>query len=362
MKKNGLVVTWNVGSSSIKVSAWEGERCCWTSLYELPPFSSKTKQKFQAAVRHAQKKIDRLALPIEAHLHRIVFGGPRAYRPLRVSTGSLHSLQQWRDRDPLHLPAALAVIHHVKTHWPKATGWLLYDAFPYEHLPPFAREYALPRWLVEKYHIHRVGYHGLSHWSAVQQTARKQKKNVSSWSGVTVHLGSGSSITAWDHGQAIDTSMGFSPLSGPMMGTRSGDLDPLIPTFLVRHAGMTPARVEKVLTEESGLRGLTGSADVRSLLRALGHGPANWPKTTVTKKQATVYWRMLTYEVARYIGSYAELVSNVDAIVFTGGMGVNRFVQKSILGYLRERKKWQVFSWPADEERAMVKIHQSMLY
>jgi acetate kinase len=156
--------------------------------------------------------------------------------------------------------------------------------------------------------------------------------------------------------------MGFSPLGGPMMATRSGDLDPLLPLFLIRQAGMTPRRVEQLLEQQSGLFAMSGSADLRDSLSALGHHQHGWPPAKrVSRKQAQLSVDMLTYEVARYIGSYVAFVPHVDSIVFTGAIGQNAQIRKNILRWLHHRETWQTHVIPADEERAMVRMVESVV-
>ena len=366
--KERMRLTWNVGSSSLKAALLRGDRVVqrWQAdLHTKTLTSSSTKGHADIASHEEAVQIifcQIASTHIDQHLHRIVYGGPSLWKPAKISTSLLHTLPRFVNRDPLHLPHALRVLHLVERLWPKTDGYCVFDSGIYEHLPLVAREYALPRWVVEKYHIRRYGFHGISHWWAAQRIARQQKKKLSAWSGITVHLGSGSSITVWKHGRPIDTSMGFSPLGGPMMATRSGDLDPLLPLFFVRQAGMTPARVEQMLQTQSGIFAMTGSPDLRDALSALGHHQPEWPPAQRLKKdKARLGLDMLTYEVARYIGSYVALLERCDGIVFTGAIGKNPYVRKQIMKWLHHRAAWKQYVVPADEERAMVSLLESVV-
>src|SRR4029077_8686578 len=131
--------------------------------------------------------------------------------------------------------------------------------------------------LIEKYHIHKYGFHGISHQWALRQASKKIGRPVSQFNAVTIHLGAGCSMTLWKHGRPIETSMGFTPLEGLAMSTRSGDIDPAIPLFLQEQAGFTAKQVSILLEQRSGLFGLTGLRDMRDILSAAGHPVAGWP-------------------------------------------------------------------------------------
>ena len=361
---------WNVGSSSVKGMLQVGVtvRFRWQADLQAQQlhFSDTKKivrvgsleQVVSAVAEHLPKDV-----VIGRVIHRIVYGGPTQWKPTKVNSAVLHTLRRYSDRDPLHLPAALSVYAQVHSTWPTAQNWFVFDSGIYQHIPPMVREYALPRWVVEKYHIRRLGFHGISHWWAAMSSAHSVKKSFQHWSGITVHLGSGSSVTAWKNGRPIDTSMGFSPLSVPMMATQVGDLDPLLPLFLVRQAGMTPKRVEHLLNEESGFRGMTGSPDMRDALSALGHHQVGWPKPQrVHKVDADIAMKMFTYEVAKYIGSYRSILPSGSSVIFTGAIGENRRVQRQILGWLHAEHRPDTRTVHADEERAMVAILDDVIY
>lgn len=370
MKPSNGTLVWNVGSSTIKGVLFVGTKQIFrwhADLTQKKLFFSHTKKPISVhdvaeVIRSIQDHLP-TAVTVVHHIHRIVYAGPNLWKPVRVRSSVLHTIEKYRNRDPLHLPAALEVYRLVQSIWPKTDGWFVFDSGMYHSLPPMVREYALPRWVVDRYHIQRLGFHGISHWWAASSSARRLKAHLSSWNGVTVHLGSGSSITAWRQGQTIDTSMGFSPLSGPMMATRSGDLDPFVPMFLVREAGMTPRRVEALLTNESGFRGVTGSPDIRDALSALGHHQKDWPTPNrVHRADAELAVRMFTYEVAKYIGSYLALLPAASPIVFTGAIGQNKIIQRRILRWLHQPSKRLVQTVTADEEQAMVEILGDMIY
>ncbi|MFO7775224.1 MAG: acetate kinase, partial [Candidatus Hydrogenedentota bacterium] len=176
--------------------------------------------------------------------------------------------------------------------------------------------------------IRKYGFHGLSHQYVSRKAAEVLGKPIENTRIITCHLGNGCSITAVKGGKSIDTSMGVTPLAGVMMGTRSGDLDPYIPLFMVKELGMSPEEVEHTLNRESGLKGLCNNADLRDVENLSTQGDS----------AAALALDMFAYRVARYIGQYAMVLGGVDAVVFTAGIGENNSVMRSRIlknaGYL----------------------------
>lgn len=173
---------------------------------------------------------------------------------------------------------------------------------------------------------------------------------------VTVHLGAGASLTRWHGGRAVDTSMGFTPLAGVVMATRTGDLDPMIPLYLQERGSWSAARVATMLNKQSGLLGITGLGDMRDILQAAGHPVIGWPRrrwSAVQRRTAKLGLGMYIYSIQRYISMYAGLAPAADVMVFTGAVGCNRTVQQMILRGLSPRRGRRVLTIIADEEQAI---------
>ena len=207
-------------------------------------------------------------------------------------------------------------------------GTALDTAF-HSTMPPKAYMYALPYEYYEKYSVRRYGFHGTSHKFVSHRAADRIGKNIKDLKIITCHLGNGSSIAAVDHGKVVDTSMGFTPLDGFMMGTRSGGVDPSAVTFIMKNENLTPDEMDAILNKQSGVQAISGiSSDDRDICKAQEKGD----------ERAILAHEMQAYEIAKFIGSYVAAMNGVDAIVFTGGIGENgvwlRSKVCSYLGYL----------------------------
>lgn len=251
--------------------------------------------------------------------HRVVHGGTEFVKPTLINNSVLKKLKKYNKLAPLHNPYNLLGIEICLKNFPQAKNYAVFDTAFYSTLPDYVYNYAIP----PKYKFRKFGFHGISHEYVATQVARKLKKTLSKLNLITCHLGSGCSITAIKNGKAIDTSMGFTPLEGLMMSTRSGDLDPAIPLRL-SESGMKAAEVEKMLNFDSGWYGLTGLKDMRDILVACGYKIENYKTKKFSlqqKKQAVLALQMFVYRIQKYIGSYLAVLGKVDAIVFTAGIG-----------------------------------------
>ena len=187
----------------------------------------------------------------------------------------------------------------------------MFDTAFHHTIPRNAYLYGIPMDFYKEHGVRRYGFHGTSHRYVSQKAIELLDKPAEKTRVITCHLGNGCSITAVKGGKSVDTSMGLTPLEGVMMGTRSGDLDPAIPLFLIRELGMSADEVDATLNKQSGFKGICGKADVRDIERLAAEGDA----------ASELALNMFSYRVARYIGSYAMVMNGVDAIVFTGGIG-----------------------------------------
>ncbi len=251
---------------------------------------------------------------IEAVGHRVVHGGEEFFCSALIDDKVISQIEKCSDIAPLHNPANLLGIKAVTEALPSVPQVAVFDTAFHQTMPSYAYMYALPYQYYEKYRIRRYGFHGTSHKYVSAKGAKFAGLDYNNSKIITCHLGNGSSITAVCNGKSVDTSMGFTPLEGIIMGTRSGCVDPDIISYLCNKEGLTPAQVSTILNKKSGFLGLSCvSSDARDLSDAANSGD---PKAKLTLKK-------LTYDITKYIGAYAAAMNGVDLIVFTGGIGEN---------------------------------------
>ncbi len=251
---------------------------------------------------------------IEAVGHRVVHGGEEFFCSALIDDKVISQIEKCSDIAPLHNPANLLGIKAVTEALPSVPQVAVFDTAFHQTMPSYAYMYALPYQYYEKYRIRRYGFHGTSHKYVSAKGAKFAGLDYNNSKIITCHLGNGSSITAVLNGKSVDTSMGFTPLEGIIMGTRSGCVDPDIISYLCNKEGLTPAQVSTILNKKSGFLGLSCvSSDARDLSDAANSGD---PKAKLTLKK-------LTYDITKYIGAYAAAMNGVDLIVFTGGIGEN---------------------------------------
>lgn len=251
---------------------------------------------------------------IEAVGHRVVHGGEEFFCSSLIDDNVIAQIEKCSDIAPLHNPANLLGIKAVSAVLPNVPQVGVFDTAFHQSMPAYAYMYALPYEYYEKYRIRRYGFHGTSHKYVSAKGAKFVGLDLNYSKIITCHLGNGSSITAVANGKSIDTSMGFTPLEGLIMGTRCGNVDPDVVTYIQEKEGLSAAEVSKVLNKKSGFAGLSCvSSDARDLDAAANEGN---PKAKLTLKK-------LTYDITKYIGAYAAAMNGVDLIVFTGGIGEN---------------------------------------
>jgi len=248
---------------------------------------------------------------IQAVGHRVVHGGESFQTPAVITTEVLAAIKKHTPLAPLHNPANIVGIEVSQHFFPDATQVAVFDTAFHHTIPAKAYLYALPYELYKAYGIRRYGFHGTSHQYVAQEAAKKLNKALDELNLITIHLGNGGSITAIEKGKSIDTSMGMTPLEGLIMGTRSGDIDPAIPFFLSQNADMTIQEIDALLNKLSGLKGICGLNDMRDITRAINDG----------NELAKTALEMYVYRIRKYIGSYIAILSGVDALVFTAGIG-----------------------------------------
>ena len=267
----------------------------------------------EAMTSGPDRAIDSLG-QIDAVGHRIVQGGKYFDRSVLIDDDVIAKIDELAELAPLHNKAALMGIRACQKHMPGVPMVAVFDTSFFQTLPPKAYMYPLPYELYEKYAIRKYGAHGTSHRYIAERAAAFLDEPIEDLKLITCHLGNGCSMSAVDHGVAVDTSMGLTPLDGLMMGTRCGAIDPAIVTFVMEHEGFTPQQMSDLMNKQSGLLGISGiSNDLRSVRTASEEG----------HERAQLAYDMYSNSVKKYIGQYIAVMGGVDAIVLTAGVGEN---------------------------------------
>lgn len=373
------IITWNVGSSSLKVTVFEWrtwQRAASISIERIGLSGSITTVRFgqsrptsmvgfiatpAAAARSVQDMLGARGIDqssVTASLHRVVYGG-RFRRPVRIDQRVINELKNIRSRAPLHLPAELAVIVAVQRRNP-AVQIACFDTSFYADLPESAATLPIDRRVARRFQLARLGYHGLSHAAAVSAAAATLGRPIRKLSIITIHIGSGCSMTAVRHGRPVETSMGMTPAEGLMMGTRSGDIDPGVIFDLLRR-GQSVDRVAAMLERQSGLLGVSGySSDLRDILIASGQAVPGYrpprPANPAQRRQSRLALEMFVWRIRKYLAAYAALLGRVDAVAFTGAAGErNSQLRRMITAGLALPGRPKVVVAPTDEEGEMLR-------
>ena len=245
--------------------------------------------------------------------HRVVHGGEVFQEPTLIDDKVITTIEKMIPLAPLHNPANLIGIKVALERRPDVAQVAVFDTAFHQTMPPSAFHYALPQELYAEYHVRRYGFHGTSHHYVSKIAAEYLGRPLDRLNMITLHLGNGASATAVRKGKSVDTSMGMTPMEGLVMGTRCGDIDPAIHFYLGRTMGRTNEELEKMLNKESGLKGICGVNDMREIIRLAGSGD----------EHARLAIDIYCYRIRKYIGAYSAVLGQVDAIVFTGGIGEN---------------------------------------
>ena len=316
------ILVLNAGSSSLKWKLFRlpGGELIDGGLAERIGEGDKGRMKFgsteitgairdhQAALEQLKKYLDGLeGISIDAVGHRVVHGGSLFVRPVVIDDKVKRQIRELFVLAPLHNPANLAGIQAAECYFPGIPQVAVFDTAFHQSIPREEHQYAIPLRFYEQ-GIRQYGFHGISH-AYVSKTARKKYPQLQKI--ITLHLGNGASATAVLDGSSIATSMGFGPLCGLVMGTRSGDIDPSVLLFWAQHEGMPPEEIARILNKESGLKGLTGHNDMREVEKAFAE---NDPQSVLA---LGIYSR----RIKKYIGAYTALMNGLDALVFTAGIG-----------------------------------------
>ena len=251
---------------------------------------------------------------IEAVGHRVVHGGEKFASSVVITDEVKAAIEECVELAPLHNPANIMGIEACEAILPGVPMVAVFDTAFHQTMPKASYLYGLPHELYTKYGVRRYGFHGTSHKYVSQRAAEMLGKNIEDTKIVTCHLGNGASIAAINGGKCVDTSMGFTPLEGLIMGTRCGDIDPAIIPFLMRKENLNADGIDNIMNKQSGVYGMTGiSSDFRDIEDAAAAG----------EEKAQVALDAYAQRVKKYIGSYAAEMNGVDAVVFTAGVGEN---------------------------------------
>lgn len=364
-----LILVINSGSSSIKYSLFEMPEGKWLlrgilerigERFSYMKHNVKDREAFNKKIKIANHReginfIFSLILDEEKGAikdlkeisgvgHRVVHGGESFRKPCIIDHKKLLKIKQYSILAPLHNPPAVMVIEECFKYLKNIPQIGVFDTAFHSTIPQYAFIYGLPYEFYEKFGIRRYGFHGTSHRYVAEEAAKVLKKPLENLKIITCHLGNGCSVTAIKGGKSVDTSMGFTPLEGVMMGTRAGDFDPSIVLFLLKR-GYTVEKIEEILNKRSGLLGLSGiSNDMRDIMKQIKKNNA----------RAKLARDVFVYRIQKYIGAYIGILGGLDALVFTGGIGENqRDIRKRVcqgLDFILRSTKTKVLVVHTDEE------------
>jgi acetate kinase len=264
-----------------------------------------------AALERAASDIGLASVPLRAVGHRVVHGGARFRAPTIIDDEVEAAIRELVELAPLHNPGNLAGIEVARRLRPDVPHVAVFDTAFHADLPAVAATYPIDAEAARRHGIRRYGFHGTSHRYAALQVARLLGRDAGEVNTIVLHLGNGASAAAVRGGRSVDTSMGFTPLEGLVMGTRPGDLDPGVLIHLLRQPGIDTEAVDRLLQHESGLRGLCGDGDMRGVLARRAEGD----------DRAALALDVYCYRVRKYVGAYHAVLGRLDAVAFTGGVG-----------------------------------------
>ncbi|MFY9766031.1 MAG: acetate kinase, partial [Mycobacterium sp.] len=320
MTPDRVVLVLNSGSSSLKYQLIEPDsgRSLADGTVEQIGEPSSPVADHDAALRLAFEKlsqdgIDLKACGLAAVGHRVVHGGAIFYQPTVIDDAVIAELQQLSVLAPLHNPPAIQGIEVARKMLPEVPHIAVFDTAFFHNLPAAAATYAIDRELAQMWRIRRYGFHGTSHQYVSEQAAAFLGRPLDTLNQIVLHLGNGASASAIAGGRPVDTSMGLTPLEGLVMGTRSGDIDPSVVSYLHREAKMSVDDIESMLNQQSGMLGLAGERDFRRLREMIESGDS----------AAQLAYDVFIHRLRKYIGAYLAILGRTDAVSFTAGVGEN---------------------------------------
>lgn len=310
------ILVLNIGSSSIKYSLFSSQKLVTHGYLERVT-------DYEKGMKQVLAQISAKGLNIDAVGHRVVHGGEHT-APEIVTPAVVKKLEKLCELAPLHNPPEVEGIK-ICLKLVKAPSAAVFDTAFHHTIPPHAHTYAIPAKIAAKHQIKRYGFHGISHKYVSHEAAKTLGKHIDKLKIITCHLGNGCSVCAIKNGKSIDTSMGFTPLEGLVMGSRSGDIDPALVAYIAEKEKMTADQVISTLNKQSGLYGISGKKDLRDILKLLH-------KRGKEADSARLAFEVAAYRLTKYIGAYHTALGGADAIVFTAGIGENaRLLREKVL-------------------------------
>lgn len=309
------ILSVNAGSSSLKVSVFERDflESARDSLAieDIEPTLHALEQAVQQVQNWLQNTLSLQPGDIEAIGHRVVHGGEKYSSAERITPDLLAYLASITPLAPNHMPSALAALNAFQQTYPQVQHVACFDTSFFHSVPEVAKTLPIPLTLQKESHIRRYGFHGLSYAGLLDSFQQHEGSVAANGRVIMLHLGSGASVAATKNGQPIDMTMGFTPISGIMMSTRSGDLEPGVLTFLANEKGMSTDQISHLLSHESGLLGVSETtADMHVLLDTQNQNP-----------KGALAVELFCYKIKKTIGAYAAALGGVDSIIFSGGIG-----------------------------------------
>ena len=311
------VLVLNSGSSSVKYAVVEPDSGAMVADGIVERIGEGVVADHAAAMQIVFDELADDMTGVVAVGHRVVHGGPDLYKPMLVDDALIGTLEELAPLAPLHNPPALLGIRVAREALPDLPHVAVFDTAFFHDLPPAASTYAIDRDIAAQWHIRRYGFHGTSHQYVSEQAADFLDAPLGSIRQIVLHLGNGASASAIVGGRAVDTSMGLTPMEGLVMGTRSGDIDPGVITYLWRTAGMSVEEIETMLNRHAGMLGLGGEIDFRVVHQRIESGPE------VDRKTAQLAYDVYIHRLRKYIGAYLAVLGTTDVITFTAGVGEN---------------------------------------
>ena len=313
------ILAVNCGSSSIKYKLYETKHNNLLAkglIEKIGETGSSIKDHTQGIQKLLNDILESKAISsldeIAAIGHRVVHGAETFQKPHRIDEQVIKKIEECARLAPLHNPANLAGILGCTKHLPRVPQVAVFDTAFHHTMPAYAYTYAIPIDYYKKYQVRKYGFHGTSHQFIAQQASKMLKKPLRKIKLITCHLGNGCSITAIDRGKSMDTSMGFTPLEGLMMGTRCGDIDVAAVFHIMTKEGLSVEQMDTILNKKSGFLGVSGlSNDFRVIEDAMKKG----------NQLAKLAYSIFLYRLKKYIGAYYFILGGVDAVCFTGGIG-----------------------------------------
>ncbi|MFA5089781.1 MAG: acetate kinase [Candidatus Omnitrophota bacterium] len=287
--------------------------------------------------------------------HRVVHGAEKFKKPVLINESVIREIRQCSPIAPLHNPANLAGILACRKLLSGIKQAAVFDTAFHQTLPDYVYTYGLPYEYYQKLGIRKYGFHGTSHEYVAREASRILKRPFAKLKIISCHLGNGCSITAVHNGNSIDTSMGFTPLEGLIMGTRCGDIDPALVTYIARKEGLNIAQVDDILNKASGLRGISGISNDMRLLEQAGRAG---------KRRARLAINVFIYRIRKYIGAYTAVMGGCDSLVFTAGIGENQLnirkkICRGLFSYLKKAPRVLVI--PTNEELMIARKTYSLV-